>query len=672
MTRSTAEGLSTAAGHSTAPARGGRRRTRWLPALLAAVTAAVAPVGMGAHAVTLRPGATERISVSSAGQQANGASGLGQAQIAVTPDGRYVAFASAASNLVAGDTNAATDVFRRDRRTGKTLMASVPAPGTVAQQAGGAVGVCASTDPAISASGRYVAFTTCRALDGKAPDIGNDVYVHDFVTGATTRVSVSYDGTPLLGRSGQPSISADGRYIAFQSFATGLVREACPGDVVAQELCALVSSRDRVYVRDMVRHTTALVSVSTAGTVGDGDAYNASISSDGGMVVFTSNASNLVSNDHNVCDTGTPSCADVYVRDLRTSVTQLVSVGLDGQSATVVPAFGGGGSGTPASSRMISGDDRYVAFESAGVNLVPSSDQVESGAVPGGYGVYVRDLVAGRTERVSVTSAGAPLHLGLTTANIDETGRYVAFDAVEACGSGATTSSWSVAVHDRLTGETRLLDRVNANDVENPCSVGYTSAAPVVAADGRYVAFVSSATNLVGHDTNNNYDVFVRDRGTALGVGRVVAAGRSTSNIPAGLASLGLQLTEATVAYRPDRSDLFVRLALASMPPLGLGGPSVRYAVEFRSGRGEVYQVRITKMGLTVAVQVFRSTRTGWLRVADVSGGFGTTGLEVVAAVPLRMLGVDSPQGLSGIQARTQLVAPGGVDATTIDALTLA
>src|SRR4051794_32364971 len=187
--------------------------------------AAAGVAGTGAGADTSRPGVTERLSVSSAGAPGNDHSGGGEAAIAVTPDGRYVAFPSDASNLVAGDINRQADIFVRDRRTGRTAIASVPTPGTVAQAGGtGMFGARPAKDPAISANGRYVAFSTCRVLDGKAStvDLGSIVWVHDSVAGTTTRVSVSYDGKPMLGSSIRPSISDDGRYIAFQSAASGV------------------------------------------------------------------------------------------------------------------------------------------------------------------------------------------------------------------------------------------------------------------------------------------------------------------------------------------------------------------------------------------------------------------------------------------------------------------
>jgi hypothetical protein len=604
-------------------------------------------VSSAAGATAPRPGVTELVSVSSSGTQGNDVSGVGQAPIAITPDGRRVAFVSAASNLVPDDINQQQDVFVRDRLTGKTVMASVPSPGTVAKIFGTTTSFpCPAQYPAISANGRYVAFSTCRALDGKAPDSGTDVWVHDFVTGVTTRVSVTYDGSVLLGGASMPSISDDGRYIAFESTATNLVHDLCPGDTVSHELCTLLGAHSEVYVRDMVRKTTTLASLSTSGSVGDGDAYNPAISPDGHMVVFTSNASTLVSNDHNTCISEGPTCADVYVRDLRKSTTQLVSVGLDGQAPMAIPGFGDGADfGEQAS---VSADDRYIAFQSGESDLVPATASPLSAIAAGASAYYVRDLKLQRTVRVSVTSSGEPLPISRGTAMIDRTGRYVTFDAVEACGSGATTTSFSVAVHDLVTGATRLLDRVDANGAEMPCTIGFTSSSPVIASGGRYVAFGSDAANLVHHDTNKRFDVFVRDEGAALGIGRIVASARAA----AAASSVGTRLSAATVVYRPSLHDIFVRLDVTGMQPLAVIDPSLGYAVDLRSG-GASYRLSATAAGGSASFRLWRSTPSGWQHIADVNGGYGTTGQQVVAAIPLSALGAHSAGDVTAIDART-------------------
>ena len=617
-------------------------------------------IGTGASAVAPRPGATERMSVTSAGAQGNGNSGTGVTPSTITPDGRYVAFSSDASNFVAGDLNQEADVFVHDRRTGKTVMASVPSPGVVATVfSSTSPAICPAQNPSISANGRYVAFGSCRAFDGKPADPGSNVWVHDFTTGVTTRVSVTFNGTPLLGSAIHPSISDDGRYVAFEASASNLVPATCPEDTGSHELCtalaAVFNTATQVYVRDMVRGVTTLQSVSSAGVVGDGAAYNPAISGDGHVLTFTSNADNLVTNDNNVCSDQLPSCADVYARDLRTGKTQLVTVGLDGQAAEVIPGYGQGADVGERGS--VSADGRYVAFYTGQTGLVPADASVASIAVQGTNGTYVRDLKLKRTERMSVTSAGVPLPLGGGLASIDRTGRYVAFDAVEECGTGATTGSWSVAIHDRVTGDTRVLDRVDAGGHPITCPTGFTSTSPVLSAGGRYVAFDSNASMLVHGDTNKAFDVFVRDEGTTLSVGRIIASGHAAAG--------ALSLADAAVVYRPLSQDLFVRLDVRNMPPVALVPPSTRYVVALTS-RGQSYELRVSCVGGIASFRLFHYTAGGWQYVGDVPGGYGTTGQQVVAAIPLASLSATSPADVSDIEAITQQ-AP----ATTIAVLDL-
>src|SRR5205814_1263965 len=157
-------------------------------------------------------GVTERLSVDGAGTEANDTIH----QPAISADGRFVAFVSAATNLVPGDTNGLSDVFVHDRRTRRTERVSVDSAGT---QADGA-----SASPALSADGRFVAFSS--SATNLVPGDTNgqaDVFVHDRRTGTTERVSVDSAGTGANGWSERPSISADGRFVAFCSYATNLV-----------------------------------------------------------------------------------------------------------------------------------------------------------------------------------------------------------------------------------------------------------------------------------------------------------------------------------------------------------------------------------------------------------------------------------------------------------------
>ncbi|MCL5292105.1 MAG: hypothetical protein M1548_06200, partial [Actinobacteria bacterium] len=259
---------------------------------------------------------TTRVSVSSTGVQANGYSG----RPAISADGRYVAFWSAASNLVPDDTNSADDIFVHDRLLSTTTRVSVSSTGV---QANGYSGY-----PVISADGRYVAFSSHanNLVDGDTNAI-DDIFVRDLQAGTTRRVSISSTGEQGNGNSIWHAISADGRYVAFSSDANNLV----DGDT---------NAASDIFVHDVQAGATKRVSVLSTGEQTNGYSSNPSISADGSYVAFSSDATNLVDGDTN-------SNGDIFVRDRLLSTTTRVSVSSTGVQAN-------GYSGRPA----ISADGR--------------------------------------------------------------------------------------------------------------------------------------------------------------------------------------------------------------------------------------------------------------------------------------------------------------------------
>ena len=220
-------------------------------------------------------GKTARVSVDSHGAQGNGDS----EGPSISADGRFVAFYSFASNLVAGDTNGVINVFVRDRKTGKTTRVSVNSHGAQTKRD--------SIVRAISADGRFVAFdSTASNLVGGDTNGVDDVFVRDRKTGKTTRVSVNSHGAQGNGDSFIPSISADGRFVAFYSDAANLV--AGDGNAAGDG-----------FVRDRKAGRTKRVSVASHGTQGNDTSFPPSISADGRFVAFTSLANNLVAGDTN-------------------------------------------------------------------------------------------------------------------------------------------------------------------------------------------------------------------------------------------------------------------------------------------------------------------------------------------------------------------------------------
>ena len=274
-------------------------------------------------------GTTERASVSSAGSQGDADSGAP----VISADGRFVAYASAATNLATtADSNGKVDVYLRDRSAATTTRLSV--------STAGAQGNGDSFNATISASGTRVAFQSNATNLVTDTNGQTDVFVRDISSSTTSRVSVSTGGGQATGLSGNADISSDGRFIAFESDAENLYG----GDD---------NDANDVFVRDTVSSTTTLASVSSSGEQGNFGSTAPSVSDDGRYVLFTSPANTLVAGDD------TDAISDVFQRDLAASTTTLVSVsdfGVKGNYASV--------------NAVLSADGRHAAFESLATNLV--------------------------------------------------------------------------------------------------------------------------------------------------------------------------------------------------------------------------------------------------------------------------------------------------------------
>ena len=355
-------------------------------------------------------GTTERASVDSGDAQANGDSG--EDGLAISADGRYVAFESSATNLVTGDTNAATDVFVRDRQSGTTERVSLSSAGTQGN------GSCQSNTLtiSISADGHYVTFSSLASnLVAADANARGDVFVRDRLLGTTERVSVDSAEVEADGFSTDSSVSDDGRYVAFTSVATNLVA----GDA---------NGISDIFVRDRQLGTTACVSVDPSGNVGNSFSNLPSISADGRYVAFQSDSTTLVAGDTNFR-------RDVFLRDRQSGTTERVSV-----------ASGGGQGNDDCYFPSMSSDARYVAFYGPPTNLV-------AGDTNGGWDVFLRDRQLATTVRVSLSSAGSQANGSSYLASISDDGRYVAFrsDAADLV-QGDTNGFDDIFVHDRLGG----------------------------------------------------------------------------------------------------------------------------------------------------------------------------------------------------------------------------
>src|SRR6266704_706794 len=372
------------------------------PALVV-VSALSAFIGLFAAGAAAAPALTELVSVRSNGTQGDGIRGRASAP-AVSAAGVVVAFDSEATNLVGGDTNGALDVFVRDRASGRTERVSVSSKGKQ--------GNSGSAGPMLSGDGRFVTFSSGAAnLVAGDTNGRSDIFVHDRMTGETTRVSVAADGAQGDNNSiGTAAISGDGRFVAFASSASNLVQRDTNGTT-------------DVFVHDRVTGRTVRASVDSAGAESNDVSFRPDLNGDGRFVVFDSAASNLVPGDTN----GVP---DVFVHDLLTGATERVSVDSAGGEAngqSVGPGIRGGS----AFGARISGDDRLVAFDSIATNLVAGDTNTcgpffndIAGECPD---VFVHDRLTGETVRVSVDSGGAQANDASTDPDISADGSTIGF-----------------------------------------------------------------------------------------------------------------------------------------------------------------------------------------------------------------------------------------------------
>lgn len=322
---------------------------------------------------------TEIVSVGLGGATTNGVS----ARPAISADGNWVVYRSDANNIVAGDTNGALDVFLYDRATLQTTCVSRGISGATANDS--------SFEPCISSDGRFVAYSS-RANDLVTGDTNGfqDVFLFDRMTGQTTRVSVSSLGAEGEDQSARPAISADGRFVAFDSLAEALV----PGDLGEQD----------IFVHDRLAQSTERVSVDSIGHQADGHSFFPSISGSGRYVAFNSRASDLIASDTN-------SELDVFVFDRSLRLTRRVSIdsyGIEGNDRSDRP--------------VISGNGNVVAFSSRADNLVPFDLNAKDD-------IFVHDLTSGVTTRVSRSSLGEEGNDWSEIASISWDGSSVAFRA---------------------------------------------------------------------------------------------------------------------------------------------------------------------------------------------------------------------------------------------------
>jgi Tol biopolymer transport system component len=404
------------------------------------------------------PATIQRVSVSSSGAEAVGTSTYAW----LSENGRFVSFLSSAGNLVPGDTNGANDGYLHDTVLGTTVRVSVGS--------GGVEGTGATFSVSTSGTGRYVVFSsTAPNLVPGDTNALEDVFVHDTYAGTTKRVSVNNGGLEGNNASTTAFMSPDGRFFAFTSLAT---------------LDTDGSAFSDIFLRDEQLGTTRLESVDSGGLQASGNSSQVALSADASVIAYQSIAGNLVPGDTNGVN-------DIMVRNRPLGITFAASA-----RDLTTTNYGNAASNNPS----ISGDGRYVVFETASANLIGS----DANAV---VDIYLRDTATNRTLRISEALGGGDADFGSFFGSISADGRFVAFASAATNLTPDVKTNGGAAdifVRDWQTGATaRLSQDVNGVDGDN------NSNNPRISADGRYVVFESLSSNLVPNDTNGLQDVFL-------------------------------------------------------------------------------------------------------------------------------------------------------------------
>ena len=441
-------------------------------------------------------GSTQLLSATPTGEPVDG--GAIGGSLSISADGTVVAFPSDSNDIVPGDTSDEEDIVVLDLATRARELATVSSSGVQANS--GSYGAVVSGD------GRFVVFSSF--ADNLVPGDTNhatDVFIHDRSTGSTRRVSVSSGEAQADDSSYEYDVSSDGRFVLFGSYATNLVS----GDTNEQA---------DVFVRDRQLGTTQRVSLTSGGAQSNGWSGGATMSADGSVVAFWSEATNLVPGDTN-------GLADVFVRDLRTGTITRADVSSSGAQANGTGYLGG-------ASLDDAGD--LVAFESDATNLVPDDHDRTIDA-------FVHDLTTGRTEVASVRSGNAE-PLGGRAPAISGDGDVVVFmSSFPGLAAGVPLSilhaGYQLFAHDRATGGTI---HVSVDSAGRNLTLDDEPGA--IDATGRRIAFMSLVGSLGDGSLVNR--VYLHDRTPRITGGPTVLAG------PIPLFARGLAASAESVRVR--------------------------------------------------------------------------------------------------------------------------
>jgi hypothetical protein len=508
----------------------------------------LAPVAFAARAMpAVRAQGVVRVSVSSAGQEASGASTFFPA---FSHDGRHVAFESVATDLVAGDANGLADVFVHDRDpdgngtfdegNGVTTRVSVSSAGVEGDRASGA--------PRLSATGRFVLFAS-NATNLVAGDTNDarDLFVHDRDpdvdglfdegNGVTTRVSVGSGGGEGRARSDLAAITPDGRFVAFDSLSRNLVANDRNR---AADIFVHDRDPDVDGLFDEGNGTTVRVSVASGGGEANGDSFHPALSADARHVAFHSFASDLVASDSN-------GGVDVFVHDRDPDGNGLFD---EGNGATTRLSTGPAGAEPDDVSAhpSLSADGRHIAFDSFASNLVAGDgndalDAFVHDRDPDGDGAF--DEGNGEVRRLSITAARGEGNADSFGPKLSADGLRVAFwSSASNLVPGDANGAMDVFVRSRDADGDGVLDE--AHDPIARMSVDRlgreahgSSHAATLSPDGRFAGFVSAADDLVAGDANGVEDVYVRDVATLALEGAVTSGGTVRFTVAGARATIG-------------------------------------------------------------------------------------------------------------------------------------
>jgi hypothetical protein len=513
-------------------------------------------------------GTLTRLSVAADGTQADGPSFFPS----ISADGRYVAFQSYATNLVGADINGTADVFVKDLQTGAVALVSTNAAGAIADNF--------SSLPAISANGQYVVFSSFASnLTPDDTDSFVDIFRKNWQSGQIDLVSETAANVKADADSINAAISADGRYIAFATFATNLLPAG--GDD---------NDKGDIYRKDMNDGTLELVSADAAGTLGDDESTSPLISADGNIVVFASAATNLLASDNN-------DAIDVFTKNMTSQAVTRVSVATDGTEL-----------GAPSGSPSINGDATKISFVTADPNVVSGdANQVND--------VFLRDTVAGMTTRLCTRGDGSEAARGGDGGRLSPSAAKVAFfSTTDDFDASDTNGLNDVYVKTLAGGAVTLISHGSPVSIGGNDNSFVNFDVPQLAADGRSVVFVSSATNLVaGTDSNGAFrDVYLRDvvQGTTTRISAdangVQGNGDSTSIAvnPTGATSL-IVFSSTSDNLAPGDSLTFEQVYLKNPVSGAIVPVSVTAGGEY--GDGDSYSPVISGNGQFVAFITFAS-----------------------------------------------------------------